>query len=494
MTLRLALRRAALGALIVATSLVAMMSAWPSCDSEDPATSGGEPLGPTFGAEIALTVVGRGRVTSTPSGIDCPSTCFTRLVLADPSVDGGDGGISLVPTETVGAHFVGWTLAAVELGVRASGPSQCSPMTRKSTTLPVDSSYALTVPFGETTGTPPRGREEECAAFTKVPVAYALTATFEEDFIPPGPDASPPDAGSQPLFRGNGAAKEVGVAGGYVYWRYELNGLSGIASGFAGSSQFDVLLAPFNEITLFDVDAHVVFQHASGVLQAFQAGNGFAVTLGNAPTCAAVASDFANVYCRANGASTSTLYSWPITGAPSPTVVHVLPLGRDLAVDDQQFYFSDDKGGFTNQAIVESAPRTGDGGMPPVTQLFVDQTSPHDLAVGSSYLFWLDDRGSGISSARSGDKLTPFGAKQSVTGSSVRFIAAERFASSYWVGIAAPGFGGGTIQRAFGGSTSTSPFRTGITGLSGLAVDFGYVYWTQTDGSVYRAPRNDAQL
>ncbi len=279
MKVRSALRRAALGALFFAMSTMAMMSAWPACESEAPGPPGEIDPGPTFGAEIVLSIVGRGSVTSNPTGIDCPSSCFARVVLADPSVDGGDAGIALSPNETIGAHFVGWTFAEVDLGVRARGPSQCSPMTRKSTTPSVDTSRVLTVPFGETTGTPPRGREEECAAFTTVPVAYAVTATFEDDFVPPLPDADLPDGGLVQLFDspGTGPAKEIGLAGGYVYWRYEQNGLSGIASAFPGSNQVDVLVSPFDVITRFHVDTHVVFQHADGTLQAIESGNGFAV-------------------------------------------------------------------------------------------------------------------------------------------------------------------------------------------------------------------------
>lgn len=474
---------------------MAMMSAWPACESRDPPEAGEVDPGPTFGAEITVNVVGRGRITSSLGGIDCPSSCFGRALLADPSVDGGDGGVTLVPNTTSGAHFVGWTAEELDVGVRARGPSQCSPMTRRTATPLVASRYELTVPFGETTGTPPRGREEECAAFTKVPVAYALTATFEDDFVPQLPDAAPPDGGLAPLFQavGNGPAKEIGATGGYVYWHYQQNGLSGIASAFPGSSQVDVIVSPTDVITRFDVDTHVVFQHADGTLQAIERGNGFAVTLGNAPTCAALASDFANVYCRASGnATVSTLYAWPITGALMPTIVYVLPAGRDLAVDDQRFYFSDDKGGFTDQAIVSSTSRSGgDGGVAITTPLIVDQTSPRDLIVSSSYLFWLDDRGGGVSSARSATKLGPSTAQASVSGSGVRFLAADRFSSGYWVGITGAGLGGGSIVRAFASTSSTIPFRTGITGMGGIAVDSSFIYWTQSDGRVFRAPIND---
>ena len=491
-----ALRRAALGVLLIAMGMMAMMSALAACESPDPVAPGDVDPGPTFGAEIALGIVGRGRVTSDPMGVDCPSSCFARVVLADPSVDGGDGGVTLSAIETVGAHFVGWTFAEIDLGVRARGPSACSPMTRKSATPSVASSRVISVPFGETVGSPPRGREEECAAFTAVPVAYAVTATFEDDYVPPPPDADVPDGGPAPLFDspGNGPAKEIGVAGGYVYWRYEQNGLSGIASAFPGSSQVDVLVSPFDAITRFDVDTHVVFQHANGTLQAIESGNGFAVTLGNAPFCDALASDAFNVYCRANSGGTSTLYSWPISGAAMPTTVYVLPPGRDLAVDSQRFYFSDDKGGFTDQAVISSAPLGGDGGVAITTSLIADQTSPRDLFVSPSYVFWLDDRGGGISSARSGYSFTPGTAHPSASGQAIRFITADRFSARYWVGVAGPGLGGGSILRAFVLSSATTPFREGITGLGGIAVDSSYVYWTQSDGRVFRAPINDSRL
>ena len=488
-----ALRRAALGALLLAMVTMAMTSAWAGCASPDAGASAEVDPGPTYGAEIALGVIGRGRVTSTPAGIDCPASCFTRILLADPSVDGGDGGVDLIATETEGAHFVSWTVEELDLGVRARGPSQCSPMIRKSATPTLADTRVISVPFGETTGTPPRGREEECAAFTTVPVAYALTAVFEEDFIAPQPDGGQEDAGLllfQPV--GNGPAHEVGVSSGYVYWRYDHDGASGVAGGFVGAGQAFALTAAFDTITLFDVDVHVAFQHANGTLEAIQGGTETVVTLGNAPPCTALASDATTVYCRSNEFGSSTIYSWPISGASVPKIVSVLPPGGDLAVDTQSFYFSDDKGGLPDQAVISSAPRGGDGGMPLTTALVGAQTSPRSLLATTSYLFWLDDRGGGVYSARSAFK-GGFGgtAQPSLTGSSVRFLAASPFDSVYFVGNLGSGLVSSSIYRAFAGSPSSTPFRGGIKGLGGIATDGSYLYWTQSDGRVYRVPTND---
>jgi hypothetical protein len=492
MKVRFALRRAALGALLLAMLTMAMTSAWAGCASPEPAASAEADPGPTFGAEVTIGVVGRGRVTSTPAGIDCPASCFSRIVLADPSVDGGDGGVSLVATATEGAHFASWTIEELDLGVRARGPSQCSPMTRKSATPSLAPSRIIDVPFGETTGTPPRGREEECAAFTTVPVAYALTAVFEEDFVDPGPGL---DAGPNPglpyLFAsvGNGPAREIGVSSGYVYWRYENNGASGVAGGFIGASQAFALTAAFDSITLFDVDVHVAFQHASGQLEAIQGGTETVVTLGNAPPCAALASDATTVYCRSDGFGSSTLYAWPISGAANPKVVNALPSGRALAVDTQSFYFSDDQGGVQGDALIKSAPRGGDGGMPVSTELVSGQGSPRNLLVGSAYLFWLDDLGTGAYSARSASKtFFPNTGQTSLAGSSLRFIAASPFDGTYFLGNI--GVDSSSIYRAFAGSSSSSMFLGGIPGLGGIATDGTYVYWTQSDGRVYRAPVN----
>lgn len=472
--------------------------ACPSCersDAQEPAAD--LDPGPTFGAEVTVNVVGRGRVVGRPGDVNCPSSCFARVVLADPTADGAEQGIRLVAEGTPGTHFVGWTLEAMDLGVRARGPSACSPMTRRAVSVAPFSerARAISLPFGETSGTPPRGHEAECAEFTAVPVAYAITATFEEDF--PERDAAPdapPDPVVEVLYeRPVGAAsqaKELGLAGGLVYWRFQLSsGLSGIAVGSAVDSAGTAIVPANQTISLFDVDRHVAYQRG-GALYAIESGGTQTSLLGGAPTCAALATGLAHVYCRASSGATSTIYSWPVSGASSPTLLHRLPRGFALAVDDpqQRFYVSDDPG-LVSGGSIASIPQAGDGGAPLLSTLIGNQTSPRNLVAGTSRLFWIDDRFAGTFIATSGSKSTPAAGVQSVTSKSLPFVAADPGSSSvYWLGIGSSSPGGSEIRRATSAGSSTV-FRSNLTGLGGLAVDGTYVYWTQSDGRVYRAPK-----
>lgn len=487
-------------------SVLAMATATlacPSCGRRDaPGDAAEVDPGPTFGAEVTVNVVGRGRVRGRPGDVNCPSSCFTRVVVDDPTADGADEGISLVAEVTRGAHFAGWKLEALDLGVRARGPSPCSPVKRPTVTVPsfFERSTAITLPLGQTTGTPPSGHEAECAEFTAVPVAYAITATFEEDFVER--DAAPPDAAPdgapdpvvqvlfEPPLGATSQGKEIGIAGGLVYWRYQLaTGLSGIAVGAGAGNAGTVIIAPSQPITLFDVDQHVAYQRG-GAVYAIEGGNTSASLLGGAPTCAALATDFLNAYCRATSGSSSTIYTWPVTGAAVPVALHTLPRGFALAVDDmqQRLYISDDPG-FVSGARIASIPRAGDGGTPQLTTLVSNQTSPRNLVAGTSRLFWIDDRLAGSFIATSGSKLAPGAAQQSYTSTSLPFVSADPGSSSvYWLGIGSPATGGSQIVRATTGGTFTV-FRSKLTGLGGLAVDSTYVYWTQSDGRVYRAPK-----
>jgi hypothetical protein len=55
----------------------------------------------------------------------------------------------------------------------------------------------------------------------------------------------------------------------------------------------------------------------------------------------------------------------------------------------------------------------------------------------------------------------------------------------YWVGTT---FGSiGSIFRVVPSLSARFTFRTGLAGLGGIAADASYVYWTQSDGRVYRA-------
>lgn len=472
---------------------------WPSCEAHDDAAAPLVDRSATFGAEIVVTVIGSGRVTTRDGALDCPGTCFVRLLVDDAHVDGGVAATMVSAVPSRGSTFDGWKFDEVDLGIRARGPAQCSPMVRKTSLVDpqLRREESLVLRYGETTGTPPKGRETECADYAKVPVAYAITAmfrqssqpTFDSGVVPPTDEVLfyPPPGG-------DGPAREIGVVGTDLYWRYESiadSTLSGIATGNSRAGRSSSVVQPFTQITGFDVDRHVAFQTFDGDVKVIEAGRSFSTRLGVLPFCLALATDSSNLYCRSFGGMTTTLWAWPISGLEPPSAVYTLPVGRDLAVDEpaQKLYFSYGPAAAPGQAIVESAPRmtTGDAGAPVITQLAANQSVPQSLVVGPAYLFWLDDHGGTptILQATAVAK-TGFGSPfPGIAGTTVRFIAADPSTTDYWVGIVSPG--SSTILRAVPGSpTTTFTFRTGLTSLNGLAVDSDYVYWTQDDGRVYR--------
>ena len=98
-----------------------------------------------------MSVYGAGRVTSTLGSIDCPGECFARVLLADRTLDGAPSAVSLQAQASFGSHFDHWQLEATDVGVRARGPAQCSPMTRTAAVVPIDESVNFVrLPLGET--------------------------------------------------------------------------------------------------------------------------------------------------------------------------------------------------------------------------------------------------------------------------------------------------------------------------------------------------------
>ncbi|HSO31802.1 MAG TPA: hypothetical protein VLT33_04785 [Labilithrix sp.] len=491
-------------ALLVTT---AAAFAWPACDG-----AGGTPakaevdLGPTYGLEVTVAVRGRGRVVSEPAALDCPTRCFGRIVLRDPSFDGSAAGLTLGAEENVGSHFVGWTYEAVTLGVRARGPSQCSPMTRHTSVLPTPSAtHFLSLAFGETEGTPPAGLEGECAPFTTVPVAYAITATFEENDVtptrPPPPDPLVEIVFEPPML-GTTIGREIGVVGGKVYWRFDRSSsdfaASGIASGKADGSGggSTVIVAPNDGLVRVSIGRTLVFQHTNGLVETIQTASGLRSQLPflSSSPCFALASDDTTAYCRLNfgGGTVTYLYSWPIGGS-TYNYVYTLPGGYALALDDQSFYFSEEQGGGLQGAgFMDSAPRVPDGGFgqPVITKLVPDQSSPRDLVMSSAYMFWLDHETSGTNLPTAAPKT---GADAGVRGGfDGKLLAVDPVSpSTYYVAIGSNGPGGWSILKASATQASDlTGFRSDRNKIGGLAVDATHVYWTQDDGRVYRAPKD----
>lgn len=485
---------------IATTPIAALVGFGCSDDEPGPVTRVNVDPGGTFGAEVAVSVVGRGRVTgSIVGGIDCPTKCYVRYTFADATAPGAAAGLGLKAIPTPGTRFAGWKFEPEQLSTKGRGPDNCNPLKRAAAQPSVDTNaLEINLPFGETAGTPPPGQEGACTGATSVPVAYKLVATFEEIPIPDaGFDADDGGPGElvydAPVAGATGG--ELGIVGGRLYWKYSVGGLHGIASGTtsSGLKTPTILVQPTSVITRFEVDtSNVVYQTSAGSLGVFPSGSTTAYTsfTGGPASCDAVDSYSTTVYCVAGG----TLYSWPYTGGAATVVFTGAPAStKNFTVDSSYFYFVDDPGGAGAASIVRMYKFDANGDAGTFTPIVTGETNPIRLQIGaSSYLFWIQyDAANQIGEVRASSTSggTVYTAIPAQNGLS--FMTPDPSSSSYAYGavVPQPGLGDARIYRgyAFGGTTTT--IVGGIRALTGLAADSSYVYWTQNDGRVYRRPR-----
>lgn len=470
------------------------------CSSDAPPEPNPEPRpepdpGGTYGAEINVHVVGRGRVKDVIGGLACPTQCFARYVYRDRATAGGTDRATLTAEPAQGARLVGWTFDAAPLGTRGRGPAECSPVKRAGA-LPQSDAAALTIPlaFGETQGTAPIGREAECASHLTVPLAYNVTATFAELPVADGGDAG--DSGvigevhlEPPVLGFEG--KNIGVYGGttdsLVYWRLDQGATTQIAratiSG-ATKSVTTVTNSTATSVVLFDVGALIGWQTADGTIGILRASAGSASALvfpSGGTTCRAFASTSSMLYCRTD----DSIVGWDPFGG-SKQIVHtgLSPIGATIAVTQatSALLFADSNG--DGGVAIKSAPGFGDGGVPFMeTVVPAVARDPLLLAVNASNVFWLDfdgTNGRGHQAAIiTGSTTFDIG---SASSPGVRFLRLDP-KSETGSFLASPD----SILQAKG--TALTTFRPKVPSLGGLAVGDSFVYWTQKDGRVLRAPR-----
>ena len=484
------------------------------CSEDEKPTIGMTNVDPggTFGAEVQVRIVGRGRVTgSIPTSIDCPGDCYARYTFASQSDKGASDGLTLKAIPTEGVKFAGWTFEAEQLGTKARGPDNCSPV-KRATSQPGDNANPeLKLTFGEVNGTPPSGQEGACVGdLLKVPVAYKLVARFEDPPPVPegGPDADGGDGGVGPgtlLFDtpvAGATGGEIFIVGSRLYWKFTTNtGAQGIATGITSSlpgSQPTVVVSPSGTIPKFEGDQYnVSFETSGGVIGVFNASNTTTAltSFGPAPTCDVLETYSTSLlYCLAQG----TLYSWSLTGAgPRTTVtgtVPATPTGRNMAVTSSYFWVVNDPGSANTATIqrVLKSSADSDGGMLTWDNTFITgETNPIRLLTtySSEYLAWIEynnaaDTGEVHASSPSSSFIyTPV-----IAESGLRFLAADSTSSNYIIAGVRPtgGGNGGKIYRSIVTSSALSPSVTGIPNLSGVTADSTYIYWTQDDGRVYR--------
>jgi hypothetical protein len=199
--------------------------------------------------------------------------------------------------------------------------------------------------------------------------------------------------------------------------------------------------------------------------------------MSGAPACSAIAADTnQNVYCRTSGGS---LLRWSAPYATSETLYTDLPPGTDLAIDGTSTaYFTSTSPSYeVNSLSIAGA----DGGAALPTPVTSSRTfAPSGLEATSSYLWWLES-GSLYATSTFGSTVYSTGAVSIVPAR----MAPDPLSTSYFWAASTT-----TIYRAYyAGGGSTTSFRSGLSGVGGVAADSTYVYWTQNDGQVHRASR-----
>jgi hypothetical protein len=360
-------------------------------------------------------------------------------------------------------------------------------MTRAGSDPGASTALDLTLPFGETTGTPPKGQEDKCAAYTKVPLIYKVTAEFDPDF-PAVPDGGPSDV----LYTSTGTgsvAHGLGMTNsGGLYWYSQ--GISGTgiyygsnptgSTGTSGLSPTTVLSPSIsNTIEYWSVGPNgVVFQTESGIY-AVRSGSSSAnpVEALPLPQCSSGLSmdSLGNIYCRTSTSIvgwSSPLYSTTTTYYSSVTS------GTGLITESSGSPIV-----FATFSAIESLPNSpvGDAAAPTPTLLVSSGVfSPTSLVYNAARYWWIS---SGEVYASSSKGPSASGSPVSIAASGLEYVTPDQTdSSSAWAANS------NAIYHASDFGTATA-FRTGLSTVNGLAADFTYVYWTESDGSIKRASR-----
>lgn len=472
----------------------ALALAW-GCGDDDTVPSGGRVYvdpGGTWGAEVTVTVIGRGRISTAGPGVDCPSgSCFAKYVFPSNAADGATGGLQLTATPTPGANFLGWTFEAASIGAQGRGGEGCNPIMR-ATTQPsgITAEPTITLPFGEVDGTAPAGKS--CAGFTKVPLAYQVTARFDAE-LPPI-DAGY-DAGADEILyqapTGATAAEGLGLTnGGALYWKYSNAGNDSIAYGSSPSSsipgQSPLTVTTASEIQNFHVTRFGVVYTNDQNIFAIRSTNptnpvsvGTMTTIG---TCRGFAMDSSsNVYCR----TATTLVRWQTQGSTAyaaPVTIYGsgVPTGDDVAVDTSSGpAYLDTSTGIGSLSIL-----TGDfdgGPAPTPVAIISGRTGIQSFRSGTGGFAWTES-GSGIFTTQSKTAGATVATSTANTGT-IFTLAQDQGSSTSWIAAGSNG-----IFLAPLGSPATT-FRAGNQ-FTSAAASSQYIFWTTSlDGHVHRARR-----
>jgi hypothetical protein len=490
-------RRARRIALCVVLAVPAAL-AYAGCSSSSNNGLGTVPPGGTFGAVVTVHIEGGGRIYSEPAGIDCPGSCAHSFIF-DQGTEGAAAGVKLTAEGAATWKFNGYTFNNISVASRGEGPSECQPISHATASAPPGAdptSPVVVLPPAEASGTSAAEGGAVCSAYTRVPVAYDLTATFNSTMpiTDSGVDSGTVDGGDagipdmlydRPPTASSPVGKRIFYSGSYLLWQIDDFGLSSIYYGNTSGTLRQSVTSNTNLITKFWATSGGAAYQSGGTLYGLWSPYSSATFLSGATTCNAVSADSTYAYCIG---SNGTFTRWYRFTATSPqqldsNLFNVASMDNDTTQTNVYY---------TDTSNVSSISATGaDGGMPAADAGLVAiaqfRSSPKEVRYSSStgQVYWTEF-GDEIYSA----PATGGGIVNSIGGihTGLSTFAIDPF-GTYIVAAIVPSTltGASSIVRIGlpGGSTTT--VRSNLTGVGGVATDGTYAYWTDSSGRVFKA-------
>lgn len=466
-----------------------------------------------YGIEVSLQVVGGGRVFSPFGVLDCPGRCFEKLRfppadappggIVAPLPDGGTQARELLRASAgPGSTFLGWTFRTHAVGTRGPGPDTCNPIVRSGSIPPAPErgSWRIDLPFGSVLGAPPVGREEECAAATRVPVLYDVVASFTpapgppvEEPPPPPPD---PTLAFLPSSPTENRTRGLGFVNRNLYW-FSLDDSGGTSRLVRDRPDLGTLPRVPETVRVFDGEptqldigpGGVAFQTTTGAMFAYVARVAAVRTLQPPPEpCRAFTIELFTVTCRTEHFLLRWVTSDADVGVPY-TYVGGVPPGNGLAMasTNGRFLLATESGIVATYGQVQ---HDGDGGIVDaggVPALALEPVVPTPLAsrglvAGDGRLWWFE--GSNRVRSAVGDLPGAAVLQAAPVAGNLSFLALDPEPSRAWVGN---GHAIVRIDLPVDGEPVALPVHAPPAEHSGIAVDEQWIYTTTSfDGLVRR--------
>lgn len=432
---------------------------------------------PAWGAELVVNVSGGGSVVSAGPGIACPGVCYARIV-PDLTVDAAPRGITLRAIPAAGYRFVGWKADPARIAGNGPGPQECNPLRRRGQTPDLGAAGEVTLPFGEDDGFPPPGMSEKCAEYSRVPIAYNLTATFERG------STEGNDVWAQLPF---GFANELMVTSTRVFVRHVND--EGLLRFFSlplvAPTAFTAFAASSSVTPAFDMTHHVVWQEPSTTITVLDRDRAARTTFRAGVSCASVTSSASYVLCRTND---RRLFRWTLDGTNLAVIHSSLPQGVPMTASATHVYLVADE---ATSASIQRLPIaiSGDAGTPSLELVASGLASPGQLRADARFVY-AAVRGSVNGVVRlpvDGGAPTTFSffaldllhAPDPPVGEPLLWAATSESGATWTIG---------SYRRTSTTQTATIA-RELPRAVRGLAVDESYFYWTDDTEKIYRGRR-----